>query len=68
MRTASIISGEPMSILKAESRTSLVAARRALALKNTTPKNDDINSDSSHSIENETLISHSRYVKYSSII
>ena len=62
VRTASIISSEPMSILKTESRTSLAAARRVLEniQKNTTPKNEDIHSDSSHSLDNETLVSHSR--------
>lgn len=70
LKTASVISSESISVLKTESRSSLAAARRVLEniQKSNTSKNEDINSDSSHSLENETLVSHSRYTHYTYII
>lgn len=55
VRTASIISSEPLSILKTESRTSLAARRALSSIQNVTSlpsdRLDGVNSDSSADID-----------------
>jgi oxysterol-binding protein-related protein 8 len=62
VRTASIVSSEPLNILKTESRSSLAARRALSSIQNTatTPSDrlDGVNSDSSG--ENDTLVSSSK--------
>lgn len=64
MRTASIVSSEPMNILKTESRGSLAARRALNSIQNvaviaaTPDRHDGINSDSSG--ENDTIVSSSK--------
>lgn len=62
VRTASIVSSEPLNILKTESRSSLAARRALSSIQNvaslTTDRLDGVNSDSSG--ENDTLVSNSK--------
>ena len=60
VRTASIVSSEPLHILKTESRSSLAARRALSSIQNVASTPDGVNSDSS--ADNETLVSSSKWV------
>ncbi|XP_058455570.1 oxysterol-binding protein-related protein 8 isoform X4 [Malaya genurostris] len=72
VRTASVISTEPLSILQAESRSSLrkgiavagaVLKARKISSNTSTPDLNDPNSDSSHSNEHTNSISNTRVMQ-----
>lgn len=70
VRTASVVSTEPLSILQAESRSSLRKGRmvvagtvlksRKISSNTSTPDLNDPNSDSSHSNDHDISISNTR--------